>query len=168
MERGSNFKNSAVILVILLAAWLVMNNSVGIGVVLTGLAISIILSLLLCRSCEVFREMKLSLPAFYYTVVYLFVFISELIKANIDIAWRVLSPSLPIKPGIIRARTRLSSRMGRLILANSITLTPGTFTIGIKDDYLYIHCVHLEQEDMEKEAGRVIGKFEKYLLKIYG
>ena len=58
--------------------------------------------------------------------------------------------------------------MGRLILANSITLTPGTLTIDIKEDTLYIHWIDVKTEDIDKATENIVRKFEKYLEKIYG
>ncbi len=161
-------KGVLVIFVILLAFWLILNNSVSPAVLLSGGVIALAIAIGFCRECTVFSELKLTPRAFLYTLIYLVVFLGELVKANLDMASKVLSPSLPISPGIIRARTTLKSRMARLILANSITLTPGTFTIDIRGDELYIHCVNIKGEDAEAYGSRIIRKFEKYLEVIYG
>lgn len=161
-------KGVLVIFVILLAFWLILNNSVSPAVLVSGGIIALAIAIGFCRECPVFNELKLTPRAFLYTLIYLVVFLGELIKANLDMASKVLSPSLPINPGIIRARTTLKSRMARLILANSITLTPGTFTIDIRGDELYIHCVNIKGEDAEAYGSRIIKKFEKYLEVIYG
>ena len=161
-------KGVLVIFVILLAYWLILNNSVSPAVLVSGGIIALAIAIGFCRECPVFNELNLTPRAFLYTLIYLVVFLGELIKANLDMASKVLSPSLPINPGIIRARTTLKSRMARLILANSITLTPGTFTIDIRGDELYIHCVNINGEDAEAYGSRIIRKFEKYLEVIYG
>jgi multicomponent Na+:H+ antiporter subunit E len=116
----------------------------------------------------VFAEINLTPKAFVYTFIYIFVFLSELMKSNLDVAKRVISPSLPINPGIVKVKTKLKSKMGRMILANSITLTPGTFTIDIIDDTLYIHWIDVLSEDIEKATKEIVSKFEKYLEVIYG
>jgi len=161
-------KGLLVIFVMLLAIWLILNNSMEPELFFTGLGLSGFLSLAMCRQCSVFNDIRLTPKAFIYTIAYVFVFLLELIKSNFTIAIRVLTPSLPIKPGIIRAKTRLKSKMARLILANSITLTPGTFTVDIKDDTLYIHCVNIEDKNMQEYADKIIRKFEKYLEVLYG
>ena len=79
-----------------------------------------------------------------------------------------MKPSLPINPGIVKTQTVLKSKMGRMILANSITLTPGTLTVDIEDDILYIHWVDVCCEDIDKATAAIVGKFEKILVKIYG
>ena len=161
-------KGILVIFVLLLAIWLVLNNSLEAAVIYTGIGLAAFLSLVLCKRCQVFNDIRLTPKAFIYTIAYIFVFLWELIKSNFNIAIRVLTPSLPINPGIVKAKTTLKSHMARLILANSITLTPGTFTIDIIDDTLYIHCVNIEDKDMEEYAKKIIRKFEKYLEVLYG
>jgi multicomponent Na+:H+ antiporter subunit E len=105
---------------------------------------------------------------FFYTILYLVVFLWELIKSNVNVALRVINPKLPINPGIVKVKTRLKSPMGRMILANSITLTPGTLTIDIKDDFFYIHWIDVKTLDAEEVRKEIFGKFEKYLEVIYG
>ena len=58
--------------------------------------------------------------------------------------------------------------MARMILANSITLTPGTFTVDIKEDTLYIHCIDIKSENVSDVTNNVVRKFEKYLEVMYG
>lgn len=65
----------------------------------------------------------------------------EIIKANWDVLRRVFSPSLPISPRIVRFDSYLESDIARTVLANSITLTPGTVTVEIKGGRFYIHCL---------------------------
>ncbi len=98
-----------------------------------------------------------------YLFIYVFVFLREMIKANLNMARIVLSPKLPIKPGIVRISTNLKPNVAKLMLGNSITLTPGTMTMEVDGNNLYIHWVYVESED-EKEAGDIIkGSFEKWL-----
>jgi multicomponent Na+:H+ antiporter subunit E len=115
----------------------------------------------------VFSEINLTPKAFIYTFIYLFVFIIELIKANIDVTRRVLTPSLPINPGIVKVKTKLKSKMARLILADSITLTPGTFTLQVEGDTFYIHWINVDVDDVEKATEELVRKFEKYLEVLY-
>ncbi len=161
-------KGIIVVFIILLAIWLILNQTLKLPILLLGIGLALFLAITMCRHCNIINEIKLTPKAFIYTIAYLFAFTGELIKANFDIAWRVLSPSLPINPGIVKAETKLNSKMARLILANSITLTPGTFTIDIVGNSLYIHCVHLDEEDPEKYAQSIVHKFEKYLEVLYG
>jgi multicomponent Na+:H+ antiporter subunit E len=161
-------KNILVSFAIAFVFWILLNNSFDPLLLGIGAGLSLILSLIFCSRCDIFSELKLTPQAFFFTIVYLFVFLFELIKSNLDVARRVITPSLPINPGIVEVKTKLKSRMGRMILANSITLTPGTLTIDIKEDTLYIHWIDVETQDINKATQKIVRKFEKYLEKIYG
>jgi multicomponent Na+:H+ antiporter subunit E len=75
----------------------------------------------------------------------------ELIKANLDVAYRVIT--MKIRPGIIRVHSGLKTDLGIFILANSITLTPGTLSVGIDEETndLFIHNINVGEGD-EKRA----------------
>jgi len=162
------FKNFIIIFTILLFVWMLLNNSFTPIIWFSGIAVSLVVSLVFCGSCNVFSDIRFTPKAFLYTFLYLAVFLKELVKSNFDVARRVLSPSLPINPGIVEVKTRLKSRMGRLILADSITLTPGTFTVDIQEDMLYIHWIDVKSDDINLATQEIVSKFEKYLEVIYG
>ncbi len=161
-------KNTFVLFVILFLFWILINNAFQGTQLLIGAGISLVLALLFCRNCNVFNDLKLSPKAIFNSFIYLFIFSFELVKSNLDVARRVITPSLPIQPAIVRAKTKLKSPMGRLILANSITLTPGTLTVDIEGDTLYIHWIDAKTADMGSATDKIVRKFEKYLEVIYG
>lgn len=134
----------------------------------TGAVLSAIFAVVFCRRCMIFNEINLSPKSFLYTFIYLMVFLKELIVSNLDMAYRVLSPSLPMNPGIVKVKTTLKSPMARLILADSITLTPGTFTVDLEGDYIYIHWIDVKSDDIEAATKSIVRKFEKYLEVMYG
>lgn len=74
----------------------------------------------------------------------------EIIKANWDVFKRVLAPSFPVSPRIVDFESYLESDMARTVLANSITLTPGTVTVDIQGSRYFIHCLH---EDFTEDPG---------------
>lgn len=94
---------------------------------------------------------------------YLPVFTWEMIKANIHVASIVLNPKMPIKPGIVKIKTNLKSPVARVWLANSITLTPGTLSLDIEGDYLYIHWITVKAKDVKGATHEIAGKFERIL-----
>ena len=163
-----NIKNISVSFVILLVVWFLLNSNFEMITVISGIIISILLAFTFCNKCEVFTDIKFTPKAFMYLILYIFVFIIELFKSNFDVARRVLTPSLPINPGIVEVKTKLKSRIGRIILANSITLTPGTLTIEIKEDRLFIHWIDVKSDDINEATKKIVQKFEKYLEVIYG
>jgi multicomponent Na+:H+ antiporter subunit E len=95
--------------------------------------------------------------------VHIPIFFYECVKANLDVAYRVVHPKMPIKPGIVAVRTTLRSDVGKLMLANSITLTPGTLTLEVSEEYLFIHWINVETTDIEEASRLINGRFEKCL-----
>ncbi len=87
--------------------------------------------------------------------------IIAIFKSNIDVAMVVLSPKMPISPGVVKFRTGAKKDVTRVVLANSITLTPGTLTLDVVDDHFVIHC--LTRENAEDVAN---WDMEKKLLEI--
>lgn len=106
---------------------------------------------------------------YYFLVHYLPKFLWECLKANLDVAYRVLHPALPINPGIVKVKTKLKSDTALTLLANSITLTPGTMTVDIDKDkgVLYIHCIDVQEKDVKKATEAIVEKFEHTLAKIF-
>ncbi|NOR75204.1 MAG: Na+/H+ antiporter subunit E [Draconibacterium sp.] len=103
----------------------------------------------------------------FYMVYYLVIFIRELIKSNVDVARRVITPSLPINPGIVKFKSELPTDFAKMILANSITLTPGTLSIDIIDDTFYVHWIDVKTTNPEEAFTEIAETFEKILLKIF-
>jgi multicomponent Na+:H+ antiporter subunit E len=161
-------KNQLAIFFVLMIVWVLLNNNFELEIIGVGIILSFVLSLIFGSRTDVLNEFKFTPAAFFFTGVYLLVFFGELIKSNIDVAVRVLKPSLPINPGIVKTKTVLKSKMARMILTNSITLTPGTLTVDIDDDIIYIHWIDVESEDIDIATEKIVKKFEKILVKIYG
>lgn len=99
------------------------------------------------------------------------VYFVELIKANIDVALRALSPNLNIKPGIVKIQTDLESDYGLAMLSNCITLTPGTITMDIVEEnnknYLYIHWINVTSKDIKTSSNLIKGAFEPWIRRIF-
>lgn len=103
-----------------------------------------------------------------YAAVYIPYLFVEIMKANLDVASRIVRRRIPLNPGIVAVDTRLRTPLGRTVLANSITLTPGTLSVEIKGDRLYIHWIDVKDRGSEEAARRIISGFEKYLEVIFG
>lgn len=152
----------------LLLFWLLLNGSLAGDVVLVGAIAALAIAFLFRGNLAVVSEFRLTPAALLTAPRYVIHFGKELVKSNLNLARIVLSPSLPLKPGIVKVRTRLKSRMGRLLLANSITLTPGTLTVEMVDEWLYIHWVSTESTDVEAATAAIVSGFEAYLEVMYG
>jgi len=100
---------------------------------------------------------------------YLPVFFWEVIKANVDVALRIVHPRLPISPGIVKVRTTLKSDTALTFLANSITLTPGTMSVDVDraSGILYIHWIDVRTQETEEATRMIVERFEKILSKIF-
>lgn len=100
---------------------------------------------------------------------YLPIFFWEVFKANLDVAYRVISPRMPIHPGIVRVRTSMTSDIGLTFLANSITLTPGTMTVDVdrENGLLYIHWIEVRTTDPEKATEIIVRRFERILSRVF-
>jgi multicomponent Na+:H+ antiporter subunit E len=87
----------------------------------------------------------------------------SIVQSNLQVAYLVLHPKLPIKPGLLRFRTRLQSQVGQIILANSITLTPGTITADLHEGVYLVHTL------VPEAAGSLLeAKMQSKLEEIFG
>ena len=113
--------------------------------------------------------LKHPLRYWYFCVYYIPIFLWECVKANFDVAFRVLHPRLPINPGIVKVKTKLKTDTGLTFLANSITLTPGTLSVDIDRDkgVLYVHWIDVKAKDIDDATKRVVARFERILKKIF-
>lgn len=109
---------------------------------------------------------------FVHILVFIPVYILELSKANWEVAKKALSfKQIKVNPSIVKIPTNLSSDWGLAMLANCITLTPGTITMDIYEEkdknYLYVHWLASTTDDTKKAARCIKGKFEKYIRRVF-
>ncbi len=105
---------------------------------------------------------------YFWFAIYQFVFAYYVVRASIDVAYRVLHPALPIRPGIVRVKSQLRSATARTVLANSITLTPGTLTLDITDDgTFYVHWINVSTRDERQAAAQILGRFEWFIRRVF-
>lgn len=148
--------------------WLIANGTLAQETVIAGVIISAFIAIAFAAFARVYSVIRWSPKVIFYYLMYLSVFFIELIKANLSVMVLVFSPRINIKPGIVKIKTDLKSPMGRLALANTITLTPGTLVVDIKDDSLFIHWINISTTDPVAATEAIAGRFEKYLKVIYG
>ena len=111
-----------------------------------------------------------NLKRFLWFLYYVPVFLWESLKANIDVAGRVLHPDLPIRPGTVAVKVNLKSDIGLTFLANSITLTPGTTSVDVDKEkgILYVHWIYVKDEYVGgAKRLPVVEKFEKILKRVF-
>ncbi|MFH0842912.1 MAG: Na+/H+ antiporter subunit E [Bacteroidota bacterium] len=154
------------VFILSLIFWLLLTFKITVPNLIVGSVAALICSLIFGRYYFHSVYKFLQPQRYFWFLVYLVIFIWECIKANFDVAYRVLHPAMPIRPGIVKVKTTLKSEMARTLLANSITMTPGTIAVDIIGDYLYIHWIFVRSEDPEVYTGMITGAFEKYIKRI--
>ncbi len=153
--------------IVLMGVWILLVGNTNSDEMIIGAIVSVIVTLMFFRRSN-HAQTRLDPRIIVYIPMYALVFLVALIKSNLDVAFRVLMPTLPINPGVVKVQTKLKSPMGRIALANSITLTPGTLTVDVKDDILYIHWINVKDGDIQSNTENIVGNFEKYLEVIFG
>ncbi len=99
-------------------------------------------------------------------VNFVFFFLHQIVKANLQVAFDVITPHDYMKPGIVRVPLDASTDFEITMLANFISLTPGTLSLDVSNDkkVLYVHCMYLESE--AAFVHEVKNGFERRLLEI--
>lgn len=87
----------------------------------------------------------------------------EIVKANIDIARVIVRPKMVIGPTVLRLKGTQKSELGHVIYANSITLTPGTVTIGLEEGVLSVHALTRESAE-----GLISGDMDRRVTAVEG
>lgn len=152
--------------------WLWYTESLATQELITGAVVSVLVALFTARFFIHEDAFHLFKPKYLgNAILYIFVFIKELVKANIDVAKRALNPKLPIKPGIVKVPTEMKSDYGLAMLANSITLTPGTITMDIAEEngknFIYIHWIDVATTDSKKAGEAIKGTLENWVRRIW-
>lgn len=154
--------------IFLFVLWLIINSSMAAAVVVTGALISLAISWISTRGDSVWGQIAFNPQAGYHFIAYTFVFFIELVKANVNMLRYVYSPRIDIHPGIVKIHLRLRSPVGRLALANSIALTPGSLVMDIRKDFLFVHWLDVKTEDLDLATEMIAGPFEKHLGATFG
>jgi len=131
--------------------------------VYAGLVVSALVSFWAAKYFDEFGIKCFSPARIIGIIIYTPILLWEIVKANLQVAKIVLSPKLPIKPAIVTAKSSLKSDFGKMLLANSITLTPGTLTVDIVDDTYFIHCVKIEDTSEDFATETITAKFERHI-----
>jgi len=167
-KKNNRLKNFFYLFTFLIAIWLALTTTFQWQELSVGIFISLVLALFLNKNYLKLGLPPISIKRIIFFILYISVLFIEIVKANLDVAYRIIHPKMPIKPGIVIIKTKLKQDIAKMILANSITLTPGTFTLDIKGDELLIHWIYVRSEKMD-ESTKIIGqKFEKYLKVVFG
>lgn len=140
-------------------AWIIFNGRITLEILLFGAVIS---TVMFCFICKYMNYNPQKEKNFYRNILpfcgYLFLLIKEIIIANIAVFRLILNGNEVVEPIIVRIKPDLKSEFLRVVLANSITLTPGTITVSISEEELVVHCL-----DKSLAEGMEQSKFVKML-----
>ena len=144
--------------ILLFLVWIGLTNSLNIQELIVGAIVSFIIAKFFTPN----RAFNLKDLVIKY-IRFIPIFLKNLIESNIVVAKIVLNPKLPINTGIVKLKTDLTNEHDRLILANAITLTPGTITVELRDSELFIHVLNLDGFDRAKLQNSIVGELERGL-----
>ncbi|MEO0294218.1 MAG: Na+/H+ antiporter subunit E [candidate division WOR-3 bacterium] len=147
--------------------WVLLTWSLKLQDIMAGVLVALFITIL---TRKLFPEdiIKLLQPKrFFFALLYIPYLVYYIILANFDVAYRVLNPSLPINPGIVKVKTKLKNEFAKVILANSITLTPGTLTVEVDGENFYVHWINIISDDPEVQREIILGRFERMLRRIF-
>jgi len=154
--------------ILLTFIWIAISSSLAIESVITGALISAGLAYMFARKFEIWRGIRVSPYRLYNFILYTGVFARELVRANLNMMRYVWAPRVNVNPGVVKVKTGLKSSIGRLALANSISLTPGSLVLDADADGFVIHCLDMEAIDPNKASEVIAGPFETHLERAFG
>ena len=148
--------------ILLAAAWVLMTGSFEFLNYVFGFAIGYTVILLMSRSVSALTDYPRRLPRAIYFLLY---FIGELIKSNVKIAFDIITPTFLGKPGVIGIELEAKTNLEITLVANLITLTPGTLSLDVSANkkILFVHAMYLIDED---EVRAELKHLEQRLLKV--
>jgi len=155
--------NKPLLFMLLMVFWVVLTASLAaaglvLGALCSAATAAFTVVVLGCALDEDFTlPVLLRLPFFAAALVW------EIIKANVDVALIIVNPRLPIDPRITSYRTYLRGDLQKTFFADSITLTPGTVTLEVEGDTLYVHCLAAHHEE-----GLHEGRLERMVAWLFG
>ena len=150
-------------LLLFFAAWVIFNGRITLEIAAFGAAVAGLMFGFVCKfmdySVEKERIFYKKLPLFCRYAVLL---VKEIVKANLSVCRMILTRREVMEPVIVKVHTGLKTETARVILANSITLTPGTITVSLAGQELLVHCLDKSlAEGMEdSEFVRLLEKLE--------
>lgn len=125
--------------------WVIFNGQLTWEIAVFGVVIAAVMYLFICKFMGYKPEMDLILCRKLFLILqYVFVLVKEIVKANYAVIKMIMSSRYEIEPVIVRFKTDLKTAPARILLANSITLTPGTITVSLEGDEYVVHCLDKE------------------------
>jgi multicomponent K+:H+ antiporter subunit E len=144
--------------------WLWLNNTVEPGHILLGALLGWALPLMTRR----FWSEQERVSRVWRLLPFAAVVLADIVTANLSVARAVLSPVDRLRPGFVRVPLDLRSDVGISVLANTVSLTPGTLSAELTEDRreLIVHC--LDERDPQALVREIKHRYERRLLEVFG
>lgn len=163
MKALGRFLPTPTLSLVLLVVWLLMVRSLALGQILLGLFLAIGIPLLTQRFWEPLPPVKHPLKLAWFVLVVLY----DIVKANIQVSLLILLPRREPHPGFVEYPLEVTDRLAVTLLANTITMTPGTVSTNIRLDgaSLLIHVLDLDDE--QALIREIRDRYERPLKEIF-
>lgn len=148
--------------IVLAFLWMFMNADFTVGSFVTGYIIGLVAVYMLRN----FLPGRFYLKRLYWMVRLFFIFIIELVKANVDVVRIVMAPKIDIQPGFYAYPNDLEEEWEVALLSTLITLTPGTVVVAISEDYSIIYIHGLDMDDADAEIANIKTSFENVIKEV--
>ena len=162
MRVKTRFVHALGLWLVLFALWLLLSGHY-VPLLLTFGVLSCALVVWIAARMDVIDHEAIPLQLGPGFLVYLCWLGKEITKANIDVARIILNPALPISPVMLRVPASQRSDVGKVIFANSITLTPGTVSVEVMDDEILVHAVTKDAAE-----GLALGEMDRRVSAVEG
>ncbi len=163
-------KSRVLLFVIAFLVWMGLTWAVDWQHLLVGLLVALFVSFMTGDMfIQAAQPSRRGAGRYLWLLLYVPFFAWECFKANVDVAYRVGHPDVPINPGIVKVKTKLKSDTGITFLANSITLTPGTLSVDVDKEsgLLYVHWINVKDKEIEAWTKSIVERFEPIILRIF-
>lgn len=140
--------------IIFFLMWIIFNGQITLEIALFGLAIAAVMYFFICKFMDYsFRKDIAIFKETGYILKYIGVLFLEIIKANMATIHLIMSSKYQNEPVLVHFKSNLKTRTARVLLANSITLTPGTITVSLEEDEFVVHCL---DKDFAKDLSNSV------------
>lgn len=148
--------------IIFFLIWVIFNGQLTVEITAFGLLVSGVMYAFICK----FMDYKPGTDAMIAKKIFCFlhyigVLLKEIIKANYIVIKKLTSSRYEIEPAVVRFKADLQSNFARILLANSITLTPGTITVTLEGSEYQVHCL-----DESLAEGLAENEFAEYIRRL--
>ena len=151
-------------LLLFFVVWIVFNGRITWEIAIFGVVIAALVFAFMCKfmgySIEKERALYKKIPLLCKYIALLF---KEVVKANLTICRLILTRKETVEPVIVKVPVKLHTEVAKVVLAHSITLTPGTITVSLTEQELLVHCLDKTLADgmEDSEFVKLLEKLEE-------